>query len=750
MLRRWIPWKTFLRRTARRHGILDPLSFLGRLRRFAQPSEIAEPLELLREGVKFHARGLINTRAIQHNLDWIWPFWIERQFNPTDPSFIPRAFSFSHVNLTHRNWTAVGLPNRALYPIVDPRGLVTPLHDGWSVDFWVEGGDGRRLVPSRAASASQRQQRETRLTVTTEVAGDDLTLTTRVWLQPGPGGPELVIAATGTAPGGGALIAALRPYNPEGIQFIDRIRYDAEARTWQVNDRVAVFLSTPPSRVAFSTYQEGDVALQGPSAEHAQEVACPVGMATAAAYFPIEFPGPREVRLRVPLRDTAPAVGVRPAPAPPEDWPTAVEAMARLEVPEARFQSLYDAALTTLLLLSAEDIVPGPFTYRRFWFRDACLMLQALLAIGGLDRCRRILGTFPTRQKKSGYFHSQNGEWDSNGQVLWIFGRFQRASGEGLDPRTLRALQRGADWIRRKRLPADLDAPHAGLLPAGFSAEHFGPNDFYYWDDFWAVAGLRALARISRQAGDLPAAAAARRLAEDLHGSIARSLAAIPRRRSRGGLPASPYRRLDAGAVGSLVADYPLQLTPPGDPRILRTVNHLLDHALVGGAFFMDVVHSGVNAYLTLAIAQTLLRAGDGRYADLMREVARLASPTGHWPEAIHPATRGGCMGDGQHGWAAAEWVMMMRHLFVREEGSALVIGAGLLPAWLKGEAPLAFGPTPTPWGPVTVLVAPRAGRPRVTVEADFAAEAPVLTIALPGFRVISPAPPNTTCTVAP
>ncbi len=57
-----------------------------------------------------------------------------------------------------------------------------------------------------------------------------------------------------------------------------------------------------------------------------------------------------------------------------------------------------------------------------------------------------------------------------------------------------KAIHRGAEWIIRKRLPADTGTPFSGLLPAGFSAEHLGPNDYYYWDDFWGVAGLRAAA----------------------------------------------------------------------------------------------------------------------------------------------------------------------------------------------------------------------------------------------------------------
>src|SRR5690348_13079676 len=90
----WLPWQSIVSRIARGHGFVDSGVVLKRLRAFAKPSEVGEPIELLRAGVVFHARGLVNTRAIQFNLDWVWPYWVEQQFNPNSDSFIPRAFSF--------------------------------------------------------------------------------------------------------------------------------------------------------------------------------------------------------------------------------------------------------------------------------------------------------------------------------------------------------------------------------------------------------------------------------------------------------------------------------------------------------------------------------------------------------------------------------------------------------------------------------------------------------------------------------
>src|SRR6185295_19311334 len=174
----YLPWKFIVRRAARAYGFADPALWLARIRNFAQPSEVQEPIELVRAGVLFHARGVVNTKAIQHNLDWVWPYWVQRQFDPEDVSFIPRGFAISHVNLTHRNWTAIGLPELSLYPIVDPRGLVTPIQDGWSIDVWLFDQAQGMCLPSRVREAGARQRLVVgdELAVITSVAEGDLTI----------------------------------------------------------------------------------------------------------------------------------------------------------------------------------------------------------------------------------------------------------------------------------------------------------------------------------------------------------------------------------------------------------------------------------------------------------------------------------------------------------------------------------------------------------------------------------------------
>ena len=729
-----------MKHAARRYGVLDPAMLLARMRSFAQPSEIAEPLELLRAGILFHARGLVNAKAIQHNLDWVWPFWVEQQFNPDSQSFVPRAFSFSHINLTHRNWTAVGLPDVPVYPIVDPRGLVTPLHDGWSLDFWIVTESGRCLLPSKLADPQVIQELllEPTLTVATRCQQAGLALELATHMQSDSTGvPQLFTEIQASSDQDGWLVLAVRPYNPEGIQFIDRIAIDASGTAFRVNDEATVSLGGKPDALRMAHYAEGDVYLDLPGENDRRSVTCDVGMATGAALFYISANTPRRMITSVTLERDLKAL---PRPANPQrSWQDVLEGTAKLQIPDERMKFIYNSAVRTLLLLSADELVPGPYTYRRFWFRDACLMLHPLLAIGQAGRAERIAATFPGRQSAFGYFHSQEGEWDSNGQVLWIIARMAEMTGKAPDSKMQHALVKGMRWLAEKRISNGGTPGTAGLLPAGFSAEHLGPNDFYYWDDFWAWGGLKAVAKLWHETGNAEAANEAMVNADAYARAIEASYAGIPQSRARGAIPAAPGRRLDAGAIGSMVADYPLQLYQPGETRMLETAEFLMTRCFHQGGFFQEMIHSGINAYLTLDLAQTLLRAGDPRFADLIRRVAELASPTGQWPEAIHPLTLGGCMGDGQHGWAAGEWIMMMRNCFVREEASEVIIGSGILPEWLAGGGEIGFGPTLTAWGPVSV----RLTGSRLILDAAWRNAPPRVKVAIPGYAPIHDAPSN-------
>lgn len=767
---RWLPWRYVVRRFARAHGFIDPVMLYARLQQFAQPSEVAEPVELLRAGAVFHARGLINSRALQHNLDWVWPYWVNRQFDPTDVSFLPRAFSLTHVNLTHRNWTGIGLPGREAIPIVDPRGLLTPYWDGWSIDAWCMDDDDHVLLPSRAMTARQWQSLDQSLSVHTHSKELGMQLETVATLVDTPDGDVCRMSVKGTIPDSGWLMISARPCNPEGVSFIDQIKLNKDRRSWLIDKHKVKFDQEVEIHHA-SCYRDADVFVHLHDREEELTSKCPVGLATAVALFRVRADRAREVVVDIPLQEKRHKTRTRlksglasktkqpeydgsessrndmanqsknTAPVLRSNWTDALQSAVQLQIPDEHVRSLYRAALGTLILCTPGDVFAGPYTYKRYWYRDATFIGHGLLCAGLLDRAQHIIEHFPDRQDSSGYYHSQEGEWDSNGEVLWLMDRYRQFRGRSIPANLNKSIKTGAEWIDLKRAEDFGGNEHEGLLPAGFSAEHLGPNDHYYWDNYWAVAGLDSAARIA-DGSNLPTDARLyRKRSEQLQSAIARSLERLSNRPDMPAIPAAPTRRMDAGAIGSVVASYPLQLCAPKDKSMLGLLDYLLNECFHRNGFFQDMIHSGTNAYLTLHVAQALLRADDQRFFDLVRNIASLASPTGHWPEAIHPHTGGGCMGDGHHAWAAAEWVCMVRYMFVREELDTLILGSGLLPEWLQTGEALHFGPAPTLFGSISITI-PEFEHGANAIElqwvADWHKDAPSLLIQIPGFEAVS------------
>jgi hypothetical protein len=746
--RRWVPWKYIVSSLARAGGFIDPVKILLRFEAFAQPIEVQPPLEMLRSGMVFHARGFLNTSAIQHNLDWIWPYWVERQYNPLDISFVPRSFLLTHINITHRNWTAIGLPDLDAFPIVDPRGLLTPFWDSWSLDSWIVRKHGPGLYPSRLTASAQTLDLQDGLAVCTHSWLEDMDLVSRIRVVAHGGVPTCVMDLEARGGSDSWLAVSIRPYNPEGVSFISAIYPARDASGFIVDHEHEVRLDPCPEALRYSYYRRGDVHTRLFGDVHETSAQCRSGMATAAALYSIDAHSPRHVKVRIPLKKE---LGGTRSHTVWEGWEKALKGGSSSSIPEKRVQEIFDGAVRILVLLSpGRNVYPGPYTYKRFWFRDAAFILHALMCLGFMDRVERVLDSYPSRQTANGFFLSQEGEWDSNGEALWAFGQYCQLSGRLPKIAWHSSIIKGARWILAKRLPDSPESLHAGLFPPGFSAEHLGPNDYYYWDNFWGAAGLASAAQLLDLYGDFHKADILREEADRFMKAIDRSLEKVSARQNRPGMPASPYRRLDSGAIGSLVAGYPLQIMPGRDPRLLDTAQFLLDTCLVNDGFFLDIIHSGINPYLSLHLAEVFMRAGRAVSLDLVRTVVDLASPTGQWPEAIHPMTLGGCMGDGDHAWAAAEMVLMVRNSFIREEGNTLFIGSGIFPSWHRKNTPFSFGPAPTSFGEVSVQVVPREQGLEVSWSGNWRKFPPAIEVGLPGFDSFVPGPGDTRILLSP
>jgi hypothetical protein len=110
-----------------------------------------------------------------------------------------------------------------------------------------------------------------------------------------------------------------------------------------------------------------------------------------------------------------------------------------------------------------------------------------------------------------------------------------------------------------------------------------------------------------------------------------------------------------------------------------------------------------------------------------------LATPTYTWPEAIHPGLGGGCVGDGHHGRAAAEFLSFVRQLLVREVGDDGVALCSMLPEGWVGQG-IEVHDAPTHHGTLSFAVRWHGDRPALLWDLKSRSPLREIRITAPGL----------------
>lgn len=729
--------------------------FLRVLGNQGRPSPVFFPPELVDQGLGFALTGLTNTFAFQGHAFWALPWWAEQQLRPESEAFIPTGVNVLTVNLTHRNWTAIGSAGAPWKAMVDPCGMLTPKAFGPSWMPCLTFG-GSTWVPSRL-QASQIEQAlldgTPQAVITRYLVHEDLEWTSEARAI-SHDGHEWVrwthrLRWHGEAPIGLAFSLGLRPYNALTLGPVFRSRQ--KGLTWSVNRQAGLLFSLPPDAVWFAKgrvdplFQEvpsepevGGQSLGGQSSRGRSRSGWLGGVAQWQVHLDPGGSWDLESHALIPpdahrlrwrslnlegLSASALSPTLAPVPAPEADFLDASSPLG-FQCADKSVSSLVKALVGRLAVFdNGSHFAPGTFFYNHHWLRDSTFLALAHDLWGLHGQVGTKEAHWMRTQKRSGHFSSHSGEWDGTGQTLFTWVTHALMTGDpGLLARNWKRMARGARWITRaRREEANLASPRAGLLPAGLSAEHFGPNDHYLWDNFWSLAGLDRFGMALCQWEQAPRAA--RRLAEwvrqeaeayrgELRGHIGRMM-----ERHAGLLPSSPYRHPDAACIGTLVALSPLDLDLGPESSVWAKANSefLRVHWVRKNLFYQPIIHTGGNAYLTGQLARALQCLGDARWFDLFRGILAHATPTWTWPEAIHPRTGGGCMGDGDHGWACAEVLSLIRQALVREQAGRILLLPNVPEDWWR-EGALGLTEAPTPAGRLTFALCPQSDGDRKSV----------------------------------
>ena len=686
----------------------DLIQFFDGLNSIGKPTNVMFPGELLEQAALLGMSGLNNTLAIQSNQHWVWPYWVERQLNPASKGFIPTGVNLLTNNLSFRNWTALSIPGNRLEAMLDPVGMLTLEPFSWSTMPYLI-IDNNYYIPSKMDIKNIRQTLHkknwpeiiTRYKTHPDIRWFSkckaLNMDQQQVLQ-----QKFIIKNLGEKPLSLTFGMSLRPYNSLTIGHIHKLT--CKNNLWKVNGNPALLMLKTPDSMHISNRLLGDpiyVENNRVSEKKIKKIKLKSrsGISTGIAVYNINLqPGERVCYQFLSTDKHSKALGGNKKKAGEwkkelnlaekhfkQQWKLWAQTGLTLSLPDAYIENAFYAVKNHLSIFDdVEQFTPGSFFYHTGWFRDSAFLSLGFDQAGYFNQVKNKFPGYFKRQTWKGYFKSQDGEWDSTGQALYsIISHIRRTGDKQLLEKYYPKLLKGARWISQTRLTnIDNESPHFGLLPAGLSAEHFGPNDHYYWDNFWSLTGIQQLiwcAKCLKKDRDVIWLDT---LFNEYNKDLQQSINDVTQRIDEQALSCSPYRWLDTAAIGNLAAISPMCLIDANEYWVAPTLDYLWQNSVLNGLFFQHIIHSGYNIYLSIQLAKVFLIRQDPRWQTLFKNILASASRTWTWPEAIHPKTGGGCMGDGDHGWAAAEFISLIRDMFVFELQHSLHLGAGLLSEW--------------------------------------------------------------------
>jgi hypothetical protein len=408
-----------------------------------------------------------------------------------------------------------------------------------------------------------------------------------------------------------------------------------------------------------------------------------------------------------------------------ERWRAIVD-RATVDLPPAQdeLEQTVKASLAWILVhRDGPRLQPGSRSYERSWIRDGALTSAALLDFGFSREVGEYLRWYAPHQFPDGKIPccidargaDPTPEHDSNGEFLYAIAEYHRMTRDPALARDLwPSIVAAVGWLEKLRAERTTDEYRApekraffGLLPESISHEGYSKHPVHsYWDDLFALRGLRDAAWLARELGETAQAEAWGAVAQLQH-DLGASMVATMERAGLAHLPAS-VELADFDPTATAV-----WLSMGGEPAALpeealrRTFEEYGDELAKRESG--ELVREAWAPY-EIRIADAFVRLGAGeRAAQLLEFALADRRPPGwrQWPEILwHEVRAPQFLGDLPHGWIAATFLHAFRSALVYERvaDGALVIAAGVPPRWLSGDAPLRAR-LPTWWGDVAFVL---------------------------------------------
>jgi F5/8 type C domain/Bacterial alpha-L-rhamnosidase 6 hairpin glycosidase domain len=600
------------------------------------------------------------------------------------------------------------------------------------------------------------------------------------------------VTNTSSVPTAGSLFLAIRPLQvnppyqwlkaPGGVARINSISLRDSKRAIDVDDRV-IALGDVPTNFGAATFDEGDVSsfISASQSPPNPSVTDPQRTASAAIEYRFDLkPGEsRSWVVSVPFSQDKSTIAQLTQPllsaADPiqyvrarqktvvDEWTRATDSYDLLLPPEATEIANTIRSTLAYILINRDgpSIQPGSRSYERSWIRDGSLTATALLRFGMDKPAREFVEWYAPYQFASGKVPcvvDHRGpdpvpENDSHGQLIMAVMNIYRFTGdESILREQWPRVQKAVAYIeelRAQRMTPDYADPdtikthqepgkpavnfHAfyGLLPESISHEGYSAKAMHsYWDDFFALKGLKDAAEMAHILGHDDEAKQYKTYADEFAATLYASLDAVMKVHAIDFLPGC-VELGDFDATSTTTALWPCgELSRIPRKALDRTFDVYWERFLRrrdDPTFKWE----DYTPYELRTIGSFVLLGHPDRAQQALEFFLHDRRPPAwnQWPEVVYREPRTAkFLGDLPHTWCGSDFLNSVRMMFLyeREADNSLVLFAGVPESWITTN-PVGFKGMPTYGGRITCTVERRADdNGRLTV--NVAGSCPVPT----------------------
>jgi hypothetical protein len=543
------------------------------------------------------------------------------------------------------------------------------------------------------------------------------------------------------------LYLAIRPFqvNPP-TQFLNAVGGATSVReiAWDghavlVNGGRNVIPETPPAAFGAATFDGGEISesLRKGMLPGAAHVTDSFGYASGAFAWDLNVPGGGEKSISLAFPMHREAGSAESLTATVHDWHQRLDGV-EIKLPPAAeplVRTFRTAIAHILISRDGPAIRPGVRSYARAWIRDGALISSALLRAGHPAEVKDFLSWFAPYQFPSGKVPccvdlrgaDPVPENDSHGEFIFLAAEYWRYTGdtalvESIWPHVEKAVA-FIDELRRQRRTDEYaqgdKLKFFGLLPESISHEGYSAHPVHsYWDDFFALKGLKDAVELANGLGKTDEAArwAASRdeFRTDLYASLNRVI-------SGAGIDYVPGSAdlADFDATSTTIA-----LSPGGE---LASLPHpVLEHTFERYWTDFEKRRTGTDwkdyTPYELRTVGAFVRLGWTERAHQLLDFFlkdRRPPAWNQWPEVVYRDPRKpGFLGDLPHTWVGSDYVRSFLDLLAYERDSdhALILAAGIPDSWIASLGGVAVRRLPTPWGLLDYSLAKEGGGVRLKV----------------------------------